>query len=185
MAIKAFTAKSHDGIKNVLLTPVRIHRPNDSASVEITAIWDTGATGSAITKSTVVSLGLAQTGACMVSTANGDVEQRTFTIDIGLPNGVLVQGIVATEVDALSGGCDSLIGMDIITLGDFSVTNHNGNTCFSFRIPSSHEIDYVQSPDFGLVKVSSEPVSSSKETFPNSPCPCGSGKKYKRCHGMR
>jgi hypothetical protein len=31
---------------------------------------------------------------------------------------------------------DILIGMDIIQLGDFHISNTGGNTCFSFVIPS-------------------------------------------------
>ncbi|MFV2007168.1 MAG: SEC-C metal-binding domain-containing protein, partial [Longimicrobiales bacterium] len=27
------------------------------------------------------------------------------------------------------------------------------------------------------------PVTSEKEPGRNDPCPCGSGKKYKKCHG--
>lgn len=38
-----------------------------------------------------------------------------------------------------------LIGMDLITLGDFAVTNKNGQTCFSFRYPSSEWIDFSES----------------------------------------
>ena len=29
-----------------------------------------------------------------------------------------------------------------------------------------------------------EPVRVEKKTLPNEPCPCGSGKKYKKCHGI-
>jgi len=29
----------------------------------------------------------------------------------------------------------------------------------------------------------SKPVVRSKKVKPNDPCPCGSGKKYKHCHG--
>ena len=36
-----------------------------------------------------------------------------------------------------------LIGMDIIGLGDFAVTNADGKTTFSFRVPSVEEIDFV------------------------------------------
>ncbi|MFV8326082.1 hypothetical protein [Flavobacterium sp. ZS1P14] len=74
------------------------------------------------------------------------VKQNTFTVDIGLLNGVIIQGITVTEVDGLSGGCEALIGMDIICLGNFSITNHNGKTCMSFRVPSEHEIDYSLCP---------------------------------------
>lgn len=33
-------------------------------------------------------------------------------------------------------GCDVLIGMDIISPGDFSVTNQGDKTAFLFRLPS-------------------------------------------------
>ena len=33
--------------------------------------------------------------------------------------------------------------MDIISLGDFSVTNVDGKTAMSFRFPSIKEVDYV------------------------------------------
>ena len=33
--------------------------------------------------------------------------------------------------------------MDVITLGDFSITNKNGNTVMSFRTPSVVEHDYI------------------------------------------
>jgi hypothetical protein len=38
---------------------------------------------------------------------------------------------------------DILIGMDIITLGDFAVSNFEGVTKFSFRVPSLSHIDFV------------------------------------------
>ena len=41
-------------------------------------------------------------------------------------------------------GLDVVIGMDIITRGDFAVTNLDGKTTFSFRIPSLADIDFVQ-----------------------------------------
>ena len=34
--------------------------------------------------------------------------------------------------------------MDIIRHGDFSITNVNNKTTFSFRTPSVEEIDYVK-----------------------------------------
>jgi len=40
-------------------------------------------------------------------------------------------------------GCDVLIGMDVITTGDLAITNHNGKTTFSFRVPPCEEIDFV------------------------------------------
>jgi len=74
-------------------------------------------------------------------------------VDIGLPNKVIIQSVIAIEVDGLSIDCDALIGMDIITLGDFSITNHKGKTCMSFRVPSIHEIDYVINPNYGITPI--------------------------------
>lgn len=182
----AFTLKGQGGRLQVLVTPVGIHPSGVAGFHQVQAIWDTGATGSAITKATAVALGLIPTGIAQVHTANGVVTQQTYLIDIKLPNNILIQGITATEVDALSGGCNALIGMDVINLGDFSITNHNGITCMSFRIPSLHEVDFVQNINLG-VKNATHPIPSDANNYAgtsrNVKCPCGSDKQYKHCHG--
>lgn len=43
----------------------------------------------------------------------------------------------------LQDGLDLLIGMDVISQGDMSITNFNGNTVMSFRVPSKVEVDFV------------------------------------------
>ena len=44
--------------------------------------------------------------------------------------------------------------MDIINQGDFSITNKDGITCMSFRVPSMHEIDFCRNPN---MKANSNP----------------------------
>jgi len=44
---------------------------------------------------------------------------------------------------SIFGDSDVLIGMDIISLGDFAVTNFQEKTVFTFRIPSVERIDFV------------------------------------------
>ena len=39
---------------------------------------------------------------------------------------------------------DVLIGMDIISQGDFVITASQGKTKFSFQIPSTHDTDYAK-----------------------------------------
>ena len=164
----AFTIKSTGGLLRVLISDIDVHIPGKPDHYSIKAIWDTGATGSAISKNVAQQLGLIPTGMARVNTAGGIVNQSTYTIDIGLPNKVLIQGIIATEIDALTGGCDALIGMDVINLGDLAITNHNAITCMSFRVPSSHEIDYVKNPTDGIppTKNPSSKYSGSKFTPP-------------------
>ena len=41
-------------------------------------------------------------------------------------------------------GTEVLIGMDIISLGDFAVTNLNNKTWFTFRMPSVARLDFVK-----------------------------------------
>ena len=62
-----------------------------------------------------------------------------------------------------------LVGMDIIGMGDFAVSNFKGETAFTFRLPSIERMDFV-------------PKDRSPKVGRNDPCPCGSGRKYKKCH---
>jgi hypothetical protein len=38
--------------------------------------------------------------------------------------------------------CDLIIRMDVMTQGDLSITNFEGKTVFSFRIPSIYWVDF-------------------------------------------
>jgi hypothetical protein len=68
--------------------------------------------------------------------------------------------------------------MDILGTGDFAVTHHGGKTTFSFCFPSRKEIDFVTDLQFAQKSAALGPKPAK-----NGPCPCGSGKKYKGCHG--
>ena len=65
-----------------------------------------------------------------------------FLVNILLPNKVGVSELPVTLGKLF--GADVLIGMDIIGQGDFAVTHPNGNTKFSFRMPSQADIDFVK-----------------------------------------
>ena len=116
-------------------------------------IWDTGATGSCITQRIVEDLQLIPIGKSQISTANGLKTVNTYLVDIGLPNNVIISNVVVSCAD-LGKDLDLLIGMDIIGLGDFAITNVNGRTTFSFRLPSICVIDFnnTQEPYKQLIK---------------------------------
>lgn len=78
-----------------------------------------------------------------VQTASALEDAETYMVNIGLPNGVQF-AMVKVAKGRLGAGADVLIGMDIISQGDFSITNQNGKTVFSFRIPSAHTVDFVK-----------------------------------------
>lgn len=143
----AFTLKSK-GLLNRLPTSALILSNIRDNSTELvpklwSAIWDTGATKSCITKRVAEDLKLIPVGKTTIGTANGNAEVDTYFIDIGLPNGMAIQQILVSCAD-LGQDIDVLIGMDIISLGDFSITNFNGRTTFTFRIPSIVETDFVE-----------------------------------------
>ena len=108
------------------------------------AIWDTGATSSSITKKMVDQLNLPPVGQAKVIGVHGEKIVNTYFIDLYLPNKVIVPKVKVTEASRLGPGKhDILIGMDVILLGDFAITNCNKKTIMSFRMPSHKEIDFV------------------------------------------
>jgi SEC-C motif/Aspartyl protease len=142
------------------------------------ALYDTGATHSSISPKVVAELALASVGAQNVGVGGGMLTTTTHLVNIGLPNKVMFSMMRVAQI-AVQGGVDALIGMDILCIGDFAVTHENGRTAFSFCCPSRKEIDFVAE-----LSSSANTPASSKKVGRNSPCPCGSGKRYKRCHGV-
>lgn len=147
---QAFTVKSKGGPLRELHTDCMISpafdpdtTPKDQqpAGVKFRALWDTGASHSAITQKVVDAGGLKPVGMSRVETAGGSKDCETFLVNIFLPHGV---GFVEVKVSCVESRTEEvLIGMDIITIGDFSITNQDGNTTFSFRVPSLTSVDYV------------------------------------------
>lgn len=175
--VSAFT-KKHSSLINVITTSAKVSRNNINDSenaIEVKAIWDTGATNCAISSEIVKKLGLIPISKAKVYTANGETLQNVYIINLSLPNNVMLDNVVVTEVQSIS-DADMLIGMPVIIKGDFSISNYNGKTTVSFRIPSIADVDYVS-----LLK--SQIPASSIKIGRNDPCPCGSGKKYKNCCG--
>ena len=175
---------AYNGISRVITTAVRIGEAFSLGTsipkppeIEYQAIWDTGATQTAITKKVAADCGLKPTGMCKVSTASGEVDTCTYFVSLYLPNRVCLPQVRATE--AILRGADVLIGMDVITRGDFVITNHQGKTNVSFRMPSLECIDFVKTEP-PVIDIDGQIY---RKVGRNELCPCGSGKKFKRCHG--
>lgn len=105
-----------------------------------TAVWDTGAMTSVITPALAAKLGLHSLGIVKMQHANGESLVNTYMINLLLPNKMEVSTLLVME-GAMT-DADVLIGMDIITLCDFAITNKGGKTTFSFDIPSTRKTDY-------------------------------------------
>ncbi|MCL2261071.1 MAG: retroviral-like aspartic protease family protein [Fibromonadales bacterium] len=176
---KSFTIE-YKGLMNSLSTPCGICEainPKESI-MQFNALWDTGAEGSVISERVVQMLGLEPTGKARVHHANGESIVNTYSVYILLPNKVVFYIPMATE--GVLTVTDVLIGMDIISRGDFTITAPENKTKLSFQIPSTHNTDYVKEFNQKLhTPIVKEPVLGR-----NNLCSCGSGKKYKHCCGF-
>jgi hypothetical protein len=131
---------------------------------QFTAIWDTGATNTAIASTVAQKLGLIPITFAPVGTGGGQVNAPVHLVNIILPNNVLVPNVQVTELKDLN-SCDLLIGMDIISTGDFALTHVNGKACFSFRTPSFKRIDFVPESNHHNLRLKSG-VGTGKKNLP-------------------
>ena len=106
------------------------------------ALWDTGADRTGISKKVVKDLGLDIVAYSENHTAGGVVSVTIHLVSLVLPNNIVTPPMLVSCCDIDS--ADILIGMDVITLGDFAVTNMDERTTFSFRIPSAETIDFMK-----------------------------------------
>ncbi|MDR1202272.1 MAG: aspartyl protease family protein [Tannerellaceae bacterium] len=139
---------SYPKISSTLDNDVFLESAIDSnEKLRVKALWDTGANGSLIRPEIATKLNLKSIGKALMSTPSGtDVPSNVYYINLHLPNKVAISEI--RVVEGIPNNCDMLIGMDVIGLGDFAVTNYNGKTVFSFRIPSIEKIDFVNGAYF-------------------------------------
>jgi predicted aspartyl protease len=140
----SFTIK-YERLSLVLKSDIYVKATESEGTVttrKYTAIWDTGAMSTVITPKVVTEFGLKAVAFTRIATPSGTMECSQYFVDLILPQKVTIKNVLVTE--ATPAGCDALIGMDIISIGDFAVTNHNRFTTFSFRVPSLQTIDFVE-----------------------------------------
>ena len=190
--VRALTVRGN-GVSNRIISPVGVSLPLHAPPIgqmvpmqlvgrvyDTFALWDTGATHSVVTKQTAANLGLQPISIVRSAHAQGISEVNAYLVDLHLPNKVSISSIQVTECADNDGHFGVIIGMDIITLGDFIITTHNKITTMSFRCPSLHQVDYVEE----INRQNRGFAPSGKKMERNEPCWCGSGKKHKHCHGQ-
>lgn len=174
--------KKHPGRASAIITAIGIDQPLISnkqitTQLKYNALWDTGATATCISNKIVQELGLKPITYTQVYGVNGQSQAPVFVVSVHvLSEGKLVvpqQRVILANLE--SQDFDVIIGMDIISQGDFAISGYQGKSCFSFRYPALEEIDFLKNKTI----MNETPTSPSR----NKPCPCGSGKKYKHCHG--
>jgi hypothetical protein len=139
---QAFTIE-YEGLTNEISTPLWLE-PVYTADMrllgtrtEIEALWDTGATMTCIKPSLRDRLKLRQSELVepiLMSGIGGDVEADGTLVSIWLAPNFVIE-LCPVYIADFPGDQDLLIGMDIITMGDFAICNANGKTSCSFTVP--------------------------------------------------
>jgi hypothetical protein len=150
MKPQAFTLKN-EGLLSSIITPISTRQAADLCreykivcqQADVRVLWDTGATGSSISRGLARHLGLKIVDMCYVSGVSGIQPSPVYLVDIRLPSKVAIDNVRVTEfLD--NGNFEMLIGMDIITIGDFAISNKDKKTIVSFRTPpSDNPINFV------------------------------------------
>jgi hypothetical protein len=138
--------RKYAGLARVIQTPVEIFNTITGAKENTLAIWDTGATGSAITKSLSLKLGLVPVTQTIVKGVHG-VKTGINVVPVKIVlNSQVSFTLPVTECDQLSDDDSScfLLGMDVISKGDFALSNVGGQTVMTFRTPSIQRFDFVE-----------------------------------------
>lgn len=147
-----FTTR-YTGIVNALITACAVsvswdplEEKPEPVAVRYQCLWDTGATISAITKRVATELGLPTEALIPVQHAGGrSANVPQHYVNLQLPNNVVMVGRPVAQLPLTN--CDVIVGMDIISQGDFAISNLDGKTTFTFRMPSVEEFDFVRDLD--------------------------------------
>ncbi|SCY74818.1 gag-polyprotein putative aspartyl protease [Nitrosospira sp. Nl5] len=142
---RSFTVKSEGGLLTALSTPCHVSQGFNPANgtpecprIEFKACWDTGATKSVITQRVVKACGLKPIRAIrsvFTQGVNGLEKSEAYVINLSLPSAITIHELTVVSKNPGDVWWDLLIGMDVISAGDFSITNRNGNTEFTFSVP--------------------------------------------------
>lgn len=134
-----------DSLEYVLKTNVHIRNAFDlKRVVQCQAIWDTGAVYSAITAQCAKELGLTPLETVKAVSASGQFDARLYLIRIEIEGLGLSIVAEALECELLHEAKEVglLIGMNVISKGDLMISNLDGRTSLSFRIPPDERIEF-------------------------------------------
>ena len=124
-----------------VITKAWVAIPHTTQFYPVRALWDTGATSSCIGKNVAETLKLQAIGFKDLIHALGKNKVNEYGINIKLPNGFILPNIPVIEC-ATDPSSEIIIGMDIISMGDFSLSGSGSQRMMSFCLPSTFQVDY-------------------------------------------
>ncbi|MBR3312952.1 MAG: retroviral-like aspartic protease family protein [Atopobiaceae bacterium] len=113
------------------------------SSLVVPALWDTGATNTCVSREVAERLGLVEIGTVNVLTPTSSAVLPRYRVGITFGGGVSFNNIVVTGSEIGRQGLGVLVGMDVISYGDFAASCKDGETHFTFRVPSREHTDFT------------------------------------------
>lgn len=126
----------YDSISTLLTSCITLK--NENKTIIVNAIWDTGATNSCISRKAIEQLALLpKENRNFYSALNSEIKEVSmYKVDVIISKDIYYDKVLVAESNTEIQGFDFIIGMDIISQGDFVISNCNGKTTFVFRTPS-------------------------------------------------
>ncbi len=136
----------YSGLADSIPSPIKICKTLTDAHnrrlFEYIALWDTGATKTVISKQVINDLQIQPIGEELTHGVSHSEKSKIYIVNICLPCNIIFPNVKV--VGGVLDGYDVLIGMDIISKGDFAITHKDKKTKFSFQYPSTHDIDFSE-----------------------------------------
>ena len=140
----------YDEIAKLIILPVIFKTNNCMMKVE--TLIDTGAAASYISSFVSTSLNLQLTGNIYhVKFGEDDATRPSVYANLILSSDICFSNKELTVLKDEPRAYDAIIGMDILSKTDYSVSNYSGHTTFILRIPSQAEIEYGDIEDIDLL----------------------------------
>lgn len=111
----------------------------EGSMMAVNALWDTGSTESLISEKIVKMIEPILKNKSKYVTKDTVIESETYAVSLSLSDEITFRDVLMKKADLFDKNVDIVIGMDIISRGDFEIRNYNNLVEFAFRIPPRNE----------------------------------------------
>lgn len=111
----------------------------EGSMMAVNALWDTGSTESLISEKIVKMIEPILNNKSKYVTRDVVIECETYAVSLSLSDEITFRDVLMKKADLSDKNVDIIIGMDIISRGDFEIRNYNNLVEFAFRIPPRNE----------------------------------------------
>lgn len=111
----------------------------EGSMMAVNALWDTGSTESLISEKIVKMIEPILKNKSKYVTRDVVIECETYAVSLSLSDEITFRDVLMKKADLSDKNVDIIIGMDIISRGDFEIRNYNNLVEFAFKIPPRNE----------------------------------------------